>query len=329
MADSISDFLFSGSPPPNVNSAITSETGSPEWYQSYVRGLAARTNAITGAPYTASPVPQVAPQNADITSAYDATRNNVNSWQPELNTASTTMSNIATQNVDGLNDEIARLGTRNLNERLLPQIDQTFIGAGQFGGTRQEEFTARALRDTNESIMGAQAQALLQNNAQRLGAATQLGTLGQMRQQLGLRDAAGLESIGNSERAFAGENLGAAQKQFEEERDYPKDQASFMSSMLRGLPVPTTQQQTQNAPFSGTMGASGLSTLLGGALGFAALQNMFKARGGRVQRFAHGGALSGPRRGVHPYAMRPALANRRPTMAGGPSRGALRYANVR
>lgn len=327
MAD-ILDFLFQGSPPPNVTSTSIQTTGTPEWYTAYLKGLAERSNAIAGTSYTPSPVPQVAPQNADQLASYDVTRNQVNSWNPGVTTAEDTLTNIAGQNVDGLNDEIARLGARNLNERLIPQIDQTFIGAGQFGGDRHEKFYQNAVRDTNESVIGAQAQAFLQNQAQRAGAATNLGTLGQIRQQLGLRDAAALESIGQSQRSFAGENLSAAQRQFEQERDYPKEQAAFLNQMLRGLNVPQTTNTTTNAPFSGQMGSSGLSTLLGGALGFAALKDAFKKDGGRVRRLSRGGPLS-QMRGQHPMARKPMFANRRPTMAAGPSRGALRYANVR
>ncbi|MFZ5784026.1 MAG: hypothetical protein ACOY4R_27830 [Pseudomonadota bacterium] len=56
-------------------------------------------------------------------------------------------------------DRIAELGARNLSENLLPQVNDVFTGA-QFGRTRHADFTARALRDTQESILGQQAQAL-------------------------------------------------------------------------------------------------------------------------------------------------------------------------
>lgn len=60
----------------------------------------------------------------------------------------------------GVVDEIARRGTRNLTENLLPAVNQTFTGAGQFGSSRNSDFNARAVRDANESILGQQAQAL-------------------------------------------------------------------------------------------------------------------------------------------------------------------------
>jgi hypothetical protein len=96
-----------------------------------------------------------------------------------------------TQNVT---DQIAKLGARNLSENLLPSVSDAFIKAGQFGGTRMGEFGSRALRDTQESILGQQSQALQQGYGQAMGAAQQdasrlaqlastAGGLGQAQQQ--------------------------------------------------------------------------------------------------------------------------------------------------
>lgn len=42
--------------------------------------------------------------------------------------------------------------TRNLTENILPQINSTFAGNGQFGSTRNAEFTNRAIRDTQTGL---------------------------------------------------------------------------------------------------------------------------------------------------------------------------------
>lgn len=73
-----------------------------------------------------------------------------------------------TQNVT---DQIARLGARNLSENLLPSVSDAFVKAGQFGGTRMGEFGSRALRDTQESILNQQAQALQSGYGQAMSAA--------------------------------------------------------------------------------------------------------------------------------------------------------------
>ena len=71
---------------------------------------------------------------------------------------------------DAVTSRIAELGGRNLSENLLPNVSDAFVRAGQFGGSRMGEFGARALRDTQESVLGQQAQALQQGYGQAMGA---------------------------------------------------------------------------------------------------------------------------------------------------------------
>lgn len=72
-----------------------------------------------------------------------------------------------TQNVT---DQMAKLSARNLSENLLPAVSDQFIRAGQFGGSRMGEFGSRALRDTQESLLNQQSQALQAGYGQALGA---------------------------------------------------------------------------------------------------------------------------------------------------------------
>lgn len=67
--------------------------------------------------------------------------------------------------------QIARLGARNLSENILPSLSDQFVRAGTFGGTRMGEFGQRAARDTQESILAQQAQALQSGYGQALSAA--------------------------------------------------------------------------------------------------------------------------------------------------------------
>ena len=71
----------------------------------------------------------------------------------------------------GVLDVIAKQGARNLSENLLPQVSDAFIKAGQFGSRRMGEFGSRALRDTQEAVLNAQAQAAQQGYGQSLSAA--------------------------------------------------------------------------------------------------------------------------------------------------------------
>lgn len=71
----------------------------------------------------------------------------------------------------GVLDVIAKQGARNLTENVLPGVSDAFIKAGQFGSSRMGEFGSRAVRDTQEAILNAQAQAAQQGYGQALGAA--------------------------------------------------------------------------------------------------------------------------------------------------------------
>jgi hypothetical protein len=59
-------------------------------------------------------------------------------------------------------NNIATLGDRNLNENVLPGINSTFTGAGQFGSSRNGDFDARAIRDNGMNIGMQQDQTMMQ-----------------------------------------------------------------------------------------------------------------------------------------------------------------------
>lgn len=123
-------------------------------------------------------------------------------------------------------DRIAELGGRNLSENILPAISDDFVRAGQYGSTRQRDLVGRAARDTQDSILGQQAQALesgystagqLYNaDASRYaGLAGTAGGLGTQQQQitqqagqtlgnLGLGQASSLSNIGATGAGLAG-----------------------------------------------------------------------------------------------------------------------------
>lgn len=81
---------------------------------------------------------------------------------------STQMQNYMNPYVGNVVNEQARLSNQNLFENVLPQVNSTFTGAGQFGSTRNADFMNRAIRDQNYSLAGQQGQTLFnaQNQAQ-------------------------------------------------------------------------------------------------------------------------------------------------------------------
>ncbi len=113
-------------------------------------------------------------------------------------------------------NRIAQLGERNLQENLLPHVNDAFIGGGMFGSGRNADFTGRAVRDANESILGQQAQTLqsgFQNSMQnyQAGQGRQLAA-GQAQGQLG-NQLAGQQMNAGQLMGAVGSNLTGAQLQ--------------------------------------------------------------------------------------------------------------------
>lgn len=312
------DFLFDGKAPPQTTSYSSSSANLPDWWQSYTQGLISKANAIAGTPYSdyaGTKPPRVADFTTDQNNAFDAVRDNAGVWQPNVNAASGALTQAATpfdQNtfakfqspyLEGVTNRIAQLGARNLTENLLPGVNDTFTKAGQFGSRNNADFTNRALRDTQEAILGKQAETLqagqdaamnAYNSAMGRSAAAgqQLGALGQLQQGLGLKDAAALEGIGQTQQQLNQKNLDTAYSDYTEKRDYDRNNIQFLNQAIRGLQAPTTTNTVTSAPGTAFQ-PSPLSQVAGVGMGAAALSKAL-ARGGRVSapRYARGGALT-------------------------------------
>lgn len=308
MAAGFLDFLWNGSPPPNVTNKTTSVAGIPDYLVEYTKGLLSKGNAIAAEPYQTYNGPRIAGFTQNQNQAFNNVAANQNNWKPAMD-AATGYTNSAAGPFDnnefqtylspylsGVTDSIARLGQRNMSENLLPQVNDTFTGAGQFGSSGWHDNTARVLRDTNESILNQQAMALQQGydsamgnyqtaKNRQLNAGNQMGALGQMTQQAGLTDAAALEAAGTTQQNQNQKNLDLAYQDFLEQRDYPKTQAEWMSNLIRGVPYNTTTSNTTTGPGSNFQ-PSGLSQMAGI---YSLLKGM--KRGGAVRGYANGGPI--------------------------------------
>ena len=112
-------------------------------------------------------------------------------------------------------DRIATLGARNLNENLLEGISDDFVKSGGYGSTRQRDLMGRAIRDTQDSILGKQAEVLQEGYgqaAQTYGAdagrqaqlAQTAGGLGVSQQQILGQAAAGMGNLGSTYSGLVG-----------------------------------------------------------------------------------------------------------------------------
>lgn len=304
MAD---NFLFGSSTLPTVTTQDTSNTTYPSWYQSYLNSILGKASSVANAPYQQYGGPRIAPQTQDTLNSYNMVRDQVGSQQPLLNTAGNYLASAGQAVGQGDIDQymnpytndvvnsIAQLGQRNLTENLLPQVNDTFIKSGNFGSSTNGDFTQRALRDTNESVLNQQTAALqsgfgnaltaAQNNKQnQLNAGEQLGSLANTGQTIGLKDAAALEGIGNEQQQQGQNSLDLAYNDFQNQTQYPEQQVNFLSNIAHGINAPTSTTSTSTGPGTASQQAPNpLSQVLGAGVGLSGiLSQLGYRRGGEV-----------------------------------------------
>jgi len=282
----------------------TSQQALPEWYNQFAQNVLGRAYSTTAEPYQQYQAPRIAPFTGDQQQAFGMARQNVGSFQPFFQQGAQTLNRAAegsasqmaqpffqqgTQTfpqaaqsymnpyTDAVVNNVGTLAARNLRENLLPQVNQTFVGGGTFGGDRNAEFTARALRDTNESAMRQQAELLnqgynqaaniFQNDASRaLSAGQAVGQLGasdlyrqmqvgQMQAGLGRdlqaaqqADVASLSGIGGQQQGMMQRSADLAYQDFQQQRDFPFQQTERLAGIGNTLKVPISTAQSQPGP---------------------------------------------------------------------------------
>ena len=135
----------------------------------------------------------------------------------------------------------------------LASLGQTQTGAGQ----AQQQFGLSAAQ--------AQQQAQAADYQRQMSALSQFANMQQQEQAMRSADVAALESAGAAQQGQMQNQLNAAKSQFDAEQLYPKQQADFLSTQIRGMAPITPQMQTQSGGSTGaTYSASPLSQLATG-----------------------------------------------------------------
>ena len=135
----------------------------------------------------------------------------------------------------------------------LASLGQAQTGAGQ----AQQQFGLSAAQ--------AQQQAQAADYQRQMSALSQFANMQQQEQAMRSADVAALESAGAAQQGQLQNQLNAAKSQFDAEQLYPKQQADFLSTQIRGMAPITPQMQTQSGGSTGaTYSASPLSQLATG-----------------------------------------------------------------
>jgi hypothetical protein len=295
---------------------MTKQSVMPEWYTNYAMDILSGQNAIANRPYETAPMPRVADFTKTQRDAFGMTGTAATAYQPllgqatqaaqaaanapgALNTAQpyltqagqTSVSNIGSYMNpynEAVTNRIAELGTRNLTENIMPQIEGRYIQAGQLGfggrggmGTPSGMMTdtSRAVRDVSADILAQQAKALqsgyseaaglagtdlsrfgtLANTAgglaqtqqaQQLAASGALSGLGAQAQTLGLTGANAVGGVGALEQQQGQKNLDVAYGDFLRQQGYPQEQINNMLKTFQGVAagVPQATQEYGISP---------------------------------------------------------------------------------
>lgn len=243
---------------------------------------------------------RIAGFSPDEMNTFDATRTSLGEYRPYLDDA-TDLANVGAQTydadvkgmftnsyADNVTDEMARLNTKNLMENVLPGVNDTFIKGGSFGGTRNTDFTLRAIDEAGRRLTGQQAEYLSANEADanknmsdaltraRAGS-TQLAALGnQVQSQKGI-DLLRTGTIGQQIRNMDQRELDEKERVFTDARDYQKNQADYLLGIARGTAQgDKTESKTVTESKPNANPYSQLAGITAGAYGFA--------EGGKVRR---------------------------------------------
>lgn len=307
MAGGVTGFLFQGSPVPAQPSGSDSSTQFPLWQQQYIYNLSNAATNLSDTPYTPYPGPTVAAPSAATTQAENMALKNVGNYMPFQRQAGALTAESAQpitgadinrymnpyekQVIGGIESNL----NTNLQQNVLPGVQNSFVSAGQSKSPQEREATNRALY-LNQQAVGQQVGSALETGYQgaltaaqaqqgmEARAGAQLGTLGALQQQEGLTDVGQVAGAGQTIDANRQANINAAMNQFYQQEQWPYQQLGFASNIIRGLPTgSTTQSVTQ--PSSQYYNPSPLATIAGTASAAGALG---LRRGGHVRR----GALS-------------------------------------
>ena len=316
----ISSFLSEGAAIPQGSALtdMTKQTVMPEWYTNYAMDILSGQQAIANRPYATAPMPRVAGFTPLQDKSFGLTETAAGAYQPLLGEATTVAQaaanapgalNVAqpylTQagqtsvaNIgsymnpynDAVTNRIAELGTRNLTENILPEVEGRYIKAGQLGFGSRDGMgtpsgmmtdTSRAVRDISADILAQQTAALqsgynqaaglagtdlsrfgtLANTAgglaqtqqqQQLAASGALSNLGARAQELGLTGAGAIGGVGALQQQQGQRNLDVAYADFLRQQGYEQEQINNLLSTFKGVAtgVPSATQEYGISPSS-------------------------------------------------------------------------------
>lgn len=300
----LSSFL-TGFPHPET---VSASTQYPLWLSQAMEAVINSAGSTAQQPYQPFPGPTVATPSAQTTQAEALAGSNVGAWQPAVQQAQTTVNN-ATQPISAADisafmnpyqDYITKGLDTNLQQNILPGIQDKFVSAGQSRSPQEAQITGQGIYNTQQAVGQSLAggyqgalNSLLQQRQQQIQGGAAQGTLGALQSQLGAVDTGQLAAAGATQDQNAQANINSAMNQFTAQQQYPYQQLGFLANIINGLPVQYSGSQTNTVGNNSLY--NGVSPLLAFANTLTASNASGFKRGGQVMPFrrpAQQGALS-------------------------------------
>jgi hypothetical protein len=238
--------VFQGTALPNITTTQQQATATPQFYTDYLNQLATQgAGAAQNARYIGAQPLQA--------QAFKQVAQNVGNYQPALNEAMNYAGSVGDSN---LSQALGNLNQQNIATSLAPNAVAGIAGTGQFGSQRGANALGSVISNANISTQAQQAQAMQQDYANRLAAASQLGSLAGQQQQYGLGDVNALATLGSQQQQIA-----------QNAQLFPMQQLTAESNLLKGATIPTSTSTAYTGPIPGAYNLSPLQQIAGlGAL---------------------------------------------------------------
>ena len=264
--------LLQGDPLPNIDTTKTVDTTGPDWYTTYLEGLAKPgTDLLTK---TGSEL--VAPMSGLQTGVLDTAKTGgLGGYESMLGDAGDTAKlaaagitpemiqsfmNPYTSNVV---NEMGRLSGQSLQRSLIPSLKGAFAGNGAFGSQRMYNAMGQMGADVQANLLGAQTKQLASGYDSALKAAMdQSGLYRQAAEtEKGLATSELDLKLKELERLY---NLGGEEQKLEQsEIMAPLSAATGAANVFSNVKVPSTVSEKASAPIPGAYSTSPLAQIAG------------------------------------------------------------------
>ena len=280
--------ILQGDPLPNIDTTKVVDTTGPDWYTTYLEGLAkpgANLMEKTGAELVA-PMSDLQTGVLDYAKGPEGTGTGLGGYEDMLGDAGDTASLAAagitpemiqsfmnpyirgftnSQGVKtpGVVDEMERLQQQSLQRSLIPSLKGAFAGTGGMGGKRMFDAMGQMGTDVQANLLGAQTKQMASGYDSALKAATDQSGLYRNAAET-QRNLATSEldlKLKELERLY---NLGGEEQKLEQTQTMaPLAAATGAANVFSNIKVPSTVSEKASAPIPGAYSNSPLSQIAG------------------------------------------------------------------